>query len=133
MRWIFAVGSVCLVLNACVEFTTMPERVRFRAANELNCDPEKVEVESLGSNRYHAKGCGQGGTFVCSGDLAASWHPTKNAPAMPKLVTARSYKTVWWRCRRDASHEWRSAPVATTGCPCCAGKRLAAEERALTG
>lgn len=71
MRWIFAVGSACLVLNAC-EFTTMTDRVRIRAANEFNCDVEKVEVESLGSNGYHAKGCGQGGTFVCSGDPSGS-------------------------------------------------------------
>lgn len=71
MRWFLAVGSACLVLNAC-EFTTMTDRVRFRAANEFNCDVEKVEVESLGSNGYHAKGCGQGGTFVCSGDPSTS-------------------------------------------------------------
>jgi hypothetical protein len=57
-------------------------------------------------------------------DLAAIWHSTKNAPATPQLVTAQSHKTVWWRCRKDASHEWRSAPVATTGCPYCAGKRI---------
>ncbi|MBZ0120259.1 MAG: zinc-ribbon domain-containing protein [Sandaracinaceae bacterium] len=71
--------------------------------------------------------------------LAKEWHPTKNGALAPEDVVAGSHKRVWWRCARDATHEWQTAISnrPRTGCPYCAKKRvgrkdvLAAREPAL--
>lgn len=39
-------------------------------------------------------------------DLAAQWHPTKNAPLTPVDVTRGSHLTVWWKCGQG--HVWGS-------------------------
>lgn len=57
-------------------------------------------------------------------DLAAQWHPSRNGRLTPGGVTTRSHRLVYWRCRTDPAHEWRSPPRATTGCPLCAGKQI---------
>jgi hypothetical protein len=41
-------------------------------------------------------------------ELALEWHPTKNGALTPKDVTASNNRKVWWRCRRDPSHEWQT-------------------------
>ena len=59
-----------------------------------------------------------------SPDIAAQWHPTKNAPLLPSEVTWRSGKRVWWKCDVDESHVWitdvGTRTRARTGCPSCA-------------
>ncbi|TML83732.1 MAG: hypothetical protein E6G08_19145 [Actinobacteria bacterium] len=63
-------------------------------------------------------------------DLAADWHPDRNEGAAPTDVTHGSSIKVWWRCRRNRNHEWQAAVsgrVRGTGCPFCAGKRVAEE------
>lgn len=56
-------------------------------------------------------------------ELAEEWHPTRNAPLTPNDVKPASHNKVWWRCRRDRSHEWlatvASRAHAGTGCPAC--------------
>jgi hypothetical protein len=63
-------------------------------------------------------------------ELAAEWHPTKNGELTPKDVTASNARDVWWRCRRDPSHEWQ-APIARrfrgAGCKKCADARVPSE------
>jgi hypothetical protein len=59
--------------------------------------------------------------------VAAEWHPTRNGELSPRDFTAGSARKIWWRCRRDAKHEWR-ASIANrvghrSGCPICARKR----------
>ena len=59
-------------------------------------------------------------------DLAKQWHPTKNHPLAPNVVTANSNRSVWWVC--GLGHTWRS-PIgrrvqANTDCPVCRGKRV---------
>src|SRR6266567_1070603 len=39
-------------------------------------------------------------------DLAAEWHPTRNGALTPDKVKPRSNLEVWWRCRRNPTHEW---------------------------
>ena len=39
-------------------------------------------------------------------DLAAEWHPTKNAPLLPSQVTGGSSKKVWWLGK--CGHEWEA-------------------------
>lgn len=62
----------------------------------------------------------------CRPDLAADWHPTKNALLTPKDVRGGSGKVVWWR--GACGHEWSAkvfVRVGGQGCPICAGKRVA--------
>lgn len=40
-------------------------------------------------------------------DLAAEWHPAKNAPLLPSQVAAGTKKKVWWKCH--LGHEWEAA------------------------
>lgn len=59
--------------------------------------------------------------------LAREWHPTKNGKLTPRDVTRGSGRYVWWRCRRDPKHVWRTRVSArkTTGCPHCPRSRSA--------
>ena len=62
-------------------------------------------------------------------ELAREWHPTKNGSLTPRDVTARSTKSVWWRCRKN--HEWlmpvEKRSVRGQGCPYCSGRRASPE------
>jgi hypothetical protein len=53
--------------------------------------------------------------------LVAEWHPTRNSPLMPDMVTPGSGQMVWWRC--EHGHEWRTTVNSRrkTACPYCAG------------
>jgi hypothetical protein len=59
-------------------------------------------------------------------NLAAEFHPVKNAPFTPSTVVAGTGKKIWWQCRHG--HEWRttgnSRTSLGTGCPTCAGQRI---------
>jgi len=59
--------------------------------------------------------------------LMKEWHPTKNLPLDPAELRPQSNYNIWWRCSRDAEHEWQTAPTArttrSTGCPFCSGRR----------
>jgi Probable Zinc-ribbon domain len=54
-------------------------------------------------------------------ELAAQWHPTKNAGVAPSNFIAGTNKKIWWIC--DLGHEWQASGnkrVIGTGCPECA-------------
>lgn len=58
-------------------------------------------------------------------ELAAQWHPTKNRPLSPAVITIGSDRKIWWRCPRNPSHVWQAAVSNRTGaqaqgCPDCA-------------
>jgi hypothetical protein len=57
-------------------------------------------------------------------DIAAEWHPHKNA-LLPTEFTPKSTKKVWWQCK-TCNHEWESRIAARTGrgqgCPQCTYK-----------
>ncbi len=58
-------------------------------------------------------------------EAAAQWHPLLNGKLTPQMVTSRSHKKVWWRCKEG--HVWSAAIYSRTGpmhcgCPVCAGK-----------
>jgi Probable Zinc-ribbon domain len=84
----------------------------------------------------HDRIAGKGGCPFCLGlsvrpgaslegrspELAAEWHPSKNGRLTPREVTPTSTRVVWWRCARDAAHEWRASVFQRTsgsGCPEC--------------
>ena len=59
--------------------------------------------------------------------VAAEWHPKKNGALNPDEVLSGSKRKVWWRCSKNANHEWQasinnrvgSAGRKSTGCPSC--------------
>ena len=60
-------------------------------------------------------------------EIAAEWHPTKNAPLTPFLVVAGSAEPAWWLCPMSEDHLWKtSINKRTKGnkCPFCAGRRV---------
>jgi very-short-patch-repair endonuclease len=62
-------------------------------------------------------------------ELAAQWHPTRNAPLLPSDVTANSGQKVWWQC--DRGHAWEAMINNRTkapGCPKCTLWGTSAEE-----
>ena len=55
-------------------------------------------------------------------EIAAEWHPTKNAPVIPTDVTPHSGKSFWWLCPICGA-EWKETVNTRTkgeGCPNCA-------------
>ena len=63
-------------------------------------------------------------------NLAAEWHPTKNAPLTPQEVSKGSDKIIWWKCSK-CGYEWRSRikkRVAGSGCEKCAHKEWARKQ-----
>ena len=56
-------------------------------------------------------------------EIAAEWHPERNAPLTPAIVTRASGKLVWWKCKANGEHEWqaliKNRTVLGTGCPHC--------------
>lgn len=55
--------------------------------------------------------------------VAAEWHPTRNAGAVPSEYTPTSGRKVWWLCSKNSTHEWdatiASRTFSGTGCPRC--------------
>ena len=65
--------------------------------------------------------------------VAKEWHPTRNGDLSAETIPARTSRKVWWRCARDASHEWQATVHNRTngnGCPFCSG-RVATPETSL--
>ncbi|WP_445381585.1 zinc-ribbon domain-containing protein [Robiginitalea sp. IMCC43444] len=84
------------------------------------------------SSRTRGQGCSvcRGLTVVNSNSLATlnervaqEWHPTKNGKLTPKDVPLKSGKRVWWQCKRNPTHEWKtsidSRTYKGTDCPYC--------------
>lgn len=64
-------------------------------------------------------------------EVAASWHPTLNAPLTPQDVTIGSRRKVWWIC--PLGHVWKAviysrAGPRRCGCPVCAGRVSASQQ-----
>lgn len=54
-------------------------------------------------------------------DIAARWHPRRNASASPDTVGRHSTRLAWWLCP-DCRHEWAASPHNYRGCPKCKSK-----------
>jgi len=60
-------------------------------------------------------------------DLAAEYHPTKNAPLAAADVVAGTTKRLWWSCPKGPDHVWQAtgnSRVGGTGCPFCRGLKV---------
>ena len=65
-------------------------------------------------------------------ELAAQWHPTKNAGLTPQQVAINSNKRVWWLC--ENGHEWQAMVKSRqvgTECPICKNRKILAGENDL--
>ena len=56
-------------------------------------------------------------------EIAAEWHPERNGNLKPNLIVYGSKKKVWWQCRQNISHIWKTSLSKRThsdrGCPQC--------------
>lgn len=56
-------------------------------------------------------------------EIAKEWNNKRNKPLTAEQITSGSSKKVWWRCKKDPSHEWQSTPKHRTrqgnSCPVC--------------
>ena len=68
-------------------------------------------------------------------NIAAQWHPTRNGDLTPADVTFGSNRRVWWQCPIADDHTW-DATVSErrrgSGCPYCAGHKVAASNSLRT-
>lgn len=56
--------------------------------------------------------------------LLSEWHPTKNFPLTPNMITYGSTKRLWWVCGNG--HEWQATANNRStgyGCPFCSGRK----------
>jgi hypothetical protein len=102
------------------------------------------EWEAVISSRKAGSGCPycngkavntQNCLLTLQPELAKEWHPTKNGSLKSTDVTPRSNKKVWWLCKKDNTHEWKTAICNRTGgsgCPYCAGKAVNIQNCLLT-
>ena len=88
------------------------------------------EWEAQLTNRRKGRGCpycanrkiipGENDLATIHPHLAKEWHPTKNLPLTPQMVSKASSKKVWWQCEKG--HEWEaviSNRANGTKCPIC--------------
>ena len=86
-------------------------------------------------NRNNGSGCpfcsgnrvmyGVNDLFTAFPNVAEEWSD-RNYPLMPKDVTPKANKSVWWRCSA-CGHEWKARVADRTdghGCPVCAGAHV---------
>jgi hypothetical protein len=110
-----------------------------------SADVEHGWATSIGNRTSKRSGCP-----ICAGqrvsrhtslayvrqDLAAEWHPDRNGALTPDSVTVASGLPVWWKCQRNAAHEWQAPPGRRSsgngGCPFCSGRRVSSEVSLLT-
>ena len=58
-------------------------------------------------------------------ELMKEWNKEKNGLLNPKLLTLKSHKKIWWRCKNG--HEWQvsiDSRSKGTGCPYCSNRRV---------
>src|SRR3989338_8425132 len=66
-------------------------------------------------------------------DLIKEWNFENNRDSSPRMVTANTFKKVWWKCKKG--HEWQaiiSRRVNETGCPFCCGQRVSKDNSFAT-
>jgi hypothetical protein len=105
--------------------------------SELHVWPATVSNRTNATNETGCPFCS--GRMVCAdnnlavlfAEVAEEWHPQKNNDLRPESITPGYRENVFWKCRRNASHEWPASPYNRTknksGCPYCAGQRSDAE------
>lgn len=62
-------------------------------------------------------------------EIAEEWHPSKNDHLSPNDVVPGSKKKVWWQCKANPEHVWRTSISERTSskktqCPYCSMKKV---------
>ncbi len=64
-------------------------------------------------------------------ELMKEWHPIKNNKLDPMFISIGSAKKVWWKCKTNPKHEWRTFVFLRArrdyGCPYCSGYYVSEE------
>lgn len=109
-----------------------PNDVTSKSGKKLWWKCEKGhEWEAAINNRSAGKGCpicvvqkvqvGDNDLGTINFELGKQWHPIKNYPLTPQMVTANSRRKVWWQCEKG--HEWQAQIYYRTTkqlhCPIC--------------
>lgn len=91
--------------------------------------PEDGAHEWKSSVYYRAKrgyGCTICGSLQeVNPELSEEWEFERNYPLTPATARPGSTKKVWWRCRKDPSHQWSARidhRANGIGCPACSGR-----------
>lgn len=58
--------TLCLVLTSVGGCAGVIGKVRTRAAFDFECAEDAVEVKAIGAGGFHASGCDQEATYVCT-------------------------------------------------------------------
>ena len=116
----------------------------FKAWWVCPADPQHIWAATIRNRAKLRQGCPQCAPrtkYVAPGksladrfpDLAAEWHPTRNAPYTARDVLPGSSKRVWWLCRLKPEHVWDATITTRTHrrsrgrCPFCSGSRVTPE------
>ncbi|MGW0564440.1 zinc-ribbon domain-containing protein [Streptomyces sp. NPDC003016] len=94
-------------------------------------------LRTLADAGYNALGAGGRSLAYVRPDLLDEYdssHP-ENPVDLPFTARVTASQSVWWRCLRDESHQWRTSfnnrHVAGTGCPRCGKKGVSRREQEI--
>ena len=73
--------AALLVLTLGLSSCSMAGAVKSRAAYDLNCSEDRIEVRNIGGNSYAATGCGKDQTYTCTRAVNS---PPSCAPDAPR-------------------------------------------------
>ena len=93
------------------------------------------EWQATIKDRVHGTGCpycagrkvliGFNDMATTAPDKAVYWHPDKNLPLTPQLITQNSNTKYWWKCP-DCGYEWKTtASSMGSSCPKCTSESRA--------
>ncbi len=91
-------------------------QISFDADIDITRDRIKIYEQYIQSEKDNS-------LAIVNPQVAAEWHPTKNASLLPEYVSVHSNKKVWWQCEKN--HEWQAVINSRkngVGCPYCTGK-----------
>ena len=112
--------------------------VRERAAHELNCPEDQLEITSIGGTSYEATGCGQAATYTCADNQTAFGRETvcvrDDPPTPPADQPAAVARTNSATSRETASSgKPSSEPPAGAGGFAFGAQRNVAQEACVGG
>lgn len=96
--------------------------------------PKGHEYEMTANSRTQGGGCsvcaqkiiipGVNDLATLRPEIAITWHPSKNLPVTPSMVSPGTSKKFWWQC--ELGHEWVTScnSRAGKGCPTCSNRVL---------
>jgi predicted metal-binding protein len=122
---------LCSVCNRTTWRTPPNKRTRWKDDTLLGC-PACAQVRAAQKLATPRKGESLADKYP---QIAAEWHPTRNADVTPEQVYSRSQKKRWWLCAQGHSYDMKPADRTgkqASGCPYCSGARLTTDRSLAT-